>query len=82
MALRIAFDLLLITPAESDSNELARILIHCVGLWTGSDARARGWNSSTADATWPCSATKVFGDASWKDFAWALRGIPDARLLL
>lgn len=81
MTLKSAFGLLLITPAASDSRELASILAHsCWALdWAGSGREGLESLRRASYAAVVCD--EDLPDGCWKDLASALRMVPDPPLL-
>lgn len=81
MALKTKFDLLLVTPAESDSQELASILAHsCWAMdWVRTGREGLEFLRRSSYVAVVCD--QDLPDGCWKDMASALRAVEDPPLL-
>lgn len=82
MPLQTAFDLLLVTPVESDSRALARILAQSRWVLHWARTGREGLEFVRHAPFMAVVCDRDLRDGSWQEFASALRVIPDAPLLL
>jgi DNA-binding response OmpR family regulator len=81
MAFDTTFDLLLVTPVESDSRDLASILAHSRWALHWVRTRQEGLEFVRHTPFMAVVCDRNLSEGSWKDFASGLRVLPEPPLL-